>query len=253
MFITERKFGIFKFLNIYFSDEPSDSDFLNYDTVTYHTNKNWGSVKGFDRTQCLSTTIDLNQDLEVIWSKVKRLRKRHILRAERNGTRVLLSTDYEGFHKIYEKFLKEKNFADPFGLVIFPLIFMQKYGILFIAEDKGEILGGNLYFHDDQNALCVCTAYQTEGNSIEKNKQISDANSYIHWKALQYFKSLGINSYDLGGLGCKEITSNHRMHGLDLYKLSFGGNIVSQYQYVRFNSGFNKFLFRSWNFLRTLK
>jgi hypothetical protein len=251
MLITERKFGIFKFLNLYFSEKPSNTDFLNYDVVTYHTSKNWGHINGFDRKECLTTTIDLNQDLEVIWRKIKRLRKRHILRAEMSDTKITISTNYKEFHQIYEKFLREKNFADPFGLVIFSLNFMQQYGVLFIAENQGEVLGGNLYFHDDHNTLFACTAYQTMGNSIEKNKRISDANSYIHWEAIQYFKNLGINNYDLGGLGCKEIIINQQMNGLDYYKLSFGGDIVSQYQYTKFSSGFNKFLFLSWNFLRT--
>jgi len=242
MLITERKYGFFKSTHIYFFEDHFISNIPDCDVVTYHTYKNMGIIKGFDRIHCLTTTIDLNQEIDLIWKKIKRQHKRHILRAEKSGTKVVVSNKYEDFYEIYKKFHKEKNYTNLFGLNIFPLQFIQKFGIIFIAENQGEILGGSLFFYDDKNSLLMSIPHKTFGNSIDKNKQISDANCYTQWEAMQYFKNLGITNFDFGGLGNGE--KIHPMYGLDYYKRSFGGDVISQYDYVKFNSRFNKFLFR---------
>jgi lipid II:glycine glycyltransferase (peptidoglycan interpeptide bridge formation enzyme) len=246
MLITERKFGIFKFVNIYFAEEPGTADVPDCDVITYHTYKNWGDIKGFDRTQYLVTKIDLSQDIDEIWNKIKRQHKRHIHRAEKNGTKVSVSSNYEKFHRIYKNFFKRKNFMDTFGLKILSLQFMQKYGILFIAENQGELMGGNFYFHDVHNAFLVDSAYQT----IENKKQSADANCYLHWEAMKYFKNMGMINYDFGDVSCDDSEINHTMNGGEYFKRSFGGDVIPRYAYMKFNSRFSKLLFHSWNFLR---
>jgi lipid II:glycine glycyltransferase (peptidoglycan interpeptide bridge formation enzyme) len=241
MLITERKCVFFKSCHIYFFDEP----FFNYtpicDVVTYHTYKNRGIINGFDRIHCLTTTIDLSQDTDLIWNKIKRQHKRHIIRAEKNRTQVMMSDNYKGFNEIYKKFHQKKNYTNLFGLNVFPLQFIKKYGKIFIAENQDEILAGSLFFHDDQNSLLISMPYKIFGNSIDKNKLISDANCLIQWEAIQYFKNLGITTYDFGGLGNSE--KIHPKYGLDYYKRSFGGDVISQYDYVKFNSRYKKLLF----------
>jgi len=132
MLITERKFGIFIFVNVYFAEKPGTADIPDCSVVSYHTYKNWGDIKGFDRIQYLITKIDLSQDLDEIWNNIKRQHKRHIRRAEKNGIKVTVSNNYEEFHQMCKKFLKQKNYADPSGLDILSSQFMQKYGILFM-------------------------------------------------------------------------------------------------------------------------
>jgi lipid II:glycine glycyltransferase (peptidoglycan interpeptide bridge formation enzyme) len=111
-------------------------------------------------------------------------------------------------------------------------------------------LGGNLYFHDKNNALLVCHAYQQIGDTIDNNKRIADANSYLHWEAMQYFKNKGIIRYDLGMLNCDEIYSNRQMSGGDYFKRKFGGEVVSEYNYVKFDSPMNKLLYLTYNYFR---
>jgi hypothetical protein len=119
MFITERKLDIFKFVNVLFAEEPVTINIPDWDVMIYHTNKNWGDIEGFERLQYPSTTIDLSQDIEVIWKRISRQHKRHILRAEKNGTMVTMSNNYEKFHQIHKSFLKRKNYTDIFGLKFF--------------------------------------------------------------------------------------------------------------------------------------
>lgn len=253
MLITEKKYGTLKIVNIFFMEEPVTANIPDCDVIIYHTYKNWGNIEGFDRISYLTTTIDLRQNIDNIWCKIHRQHKRHIRRAKNEGTRVFVSDNYEEFHRIYTRFMKQKNYADRFGFNIPSSKFMRKYGLLFIAENKGEILGGNIYFNNNGNVLLAHSAYQKSGNSIENTKQSVDANCYLQWEAIQYFKNLDGISYDLGGLDSDEINIHHQMPGLNYFKLSFGGDIISHYEYRRFDSRFNKLLFSSWNFLQKSK
>jgi lipid II:glycine glycyltransferase (peptidoglycan interpeptide bridge formation enzyme) len=250
MLITERKFGVFTFVNVYFAEEPGTAEIPDCDVVTYHTYKNWGDIKGFDRIQYLVTKIDLSQDIDEIWNKIKRQHKRHIRRADKNGTTVTANKNYEKFHQIYKNFFKQKNYADPSGLNILSSQFMQKCGILFIAEKQGEIKGGNFYFYDEHNACLVDSAYQKIENTIENKKQSTDANCYLHWEAMKFFKNMGIINYDFGDVSWDDININHQMDGGTYFKRSFGGEVVPRYEYRKFNSRFSKLLFHAWNFLR---
>jgi lipid II:glycine glycyltransferase (peptidoglycan interpeptide bridge formation enzyme) len=164
------------------------------------------------------------------------------------GTTVSTSNNFEEFQRIYKKFLRQKNYADPFGINIPSSTLMQKYGTLLIAENQGKILAGNVYFHDEENALLIHGAYQIFGDTIDDNKLSVDASCYLQWEAMKYFKNQGVINFDLGGLDSDEIQIHHHMPGLNYYKLSFGGDVISQYEYRKINSRFNKLLFSSWNF-----
>jgi hypothetical protein len=251
MLITEKKFGTLKIVNIFFAENSVSYTIPDCDVVTYHTYEDWGDIKDFEKNTLLTTTIDLSQSIDVLWKNIHRQHKRHILRAEKAGTTVSVSDNFENFHKIYKKFLKQKNYADQSGLSIPTSNFMQKYGLLFIAENQGQILVGNLYFHDQENALLMNSPYQIFENNPEKKKLCTDASCFLQWKAMQFFKNLGVINYDFGGLMVDEIKIHHKMPGLNYYKLSFGGDVVPLYEYRKFNSSYNKLLFQSWNFLRS--
>jgi len=250
MLITDRKFGIFKFVNVYFAEEPGTGNIPDCEVATYNTYKNWGDINGYEKNTCLTTIIDLRQGIDEIWNKIKRQHKRHIRRAKKNGTTVTVSNNYEGFHQIYKKFLKQNNFGDPFELNIVSSQFMRKYGILFIAENQGEIWGWNFYFHDKNNVLLLESAYNVE-TTIENKKKSADANCYLHWEAMQYFKNMDIISYDLGDVSSDDIHIHHHMNGGEYFKRCFGGDVIPRYAYMKFHSHFSKVLFHGWNFLRS--
>lgn len=235
MLITERNFGIFNIVNIFFAEEPVTENIPVWDVIKFHTNKNWGEVNGFERKKCFTTKIDLNLDIDIIWNKIKRQHKRHIHRAQMKGVNVTLSNNYEEFHQINKKVSKLTNYLYPLELNFPSSQFIQKYGILFIAENQDEILGRNLYFHDGNSALLV-SAFQKKENTVENKKLSIDANCFLHWEAMQYFKNQGVINYDLGNLDCDQIPINHQLSGGDYFKRNFGGDISSRYVYRKFKS-----------------
>ena len=137
MFITKKKFGIFKIVNIWFAEKPAIADFSDCDVIIYHTNKDRGIIAGFERINYFSTTINISQNLDEIWRKIKRQHKRHIRRAKNSDTIVTLSNNYEEFYQIHKSFLKRKKYTDIFGLKILPLEFMQKFkGFCLLLKTK---------------------------------------------------------------------------------------------------------------------
>jgi hypothetical protein len=253
MLITERKFGIFNIVNIYFAREYMSENIPVSDVITFHTYKNWGKIPGFEKRRLLTQTIDLSQSKDSIWEDLHRVRKRQILRAQKCGIKVIMSAKYEEYNQLYKKFLKRKCYGDPSKFDILSSKFMQEYGVLFISEYQGEMLGGYLYIHDQDTTVAIVVAYQDFDNSFERKRLISDANSYIQWEAMQYFKNLGLVTYDFGGLSGDGTNINQKTHGGNFYKRSFGGKLFSQYQYTKFNSNFYKLLFNSWIFLQIRK
>jgi hypothetical protein len=253
MFITERIFFLFNIVNIYFVDEPLIMTSPDYDVIIYHTYKNWGEIEGYEKNKHLTTKIDLSQDMDVIWNKFSRQHKRHIKRAEKNRVTVTISHNYEKFYPMYKKLFNQKNYSDIFGLTTIPLQFMQKYTTLFIAENHGELLGGNIYFHDEHNALFVENAFPMKTNTTENKKQTTDANCYLHWKAMEHFKNINITNYELGVVSQDDIKISQQINGGVYFKRGFGGDVISRYRYRKFNSRFNKLLFTSWNCFRTCK
>jgi lipid II:glycine glycyltransferase (peptidoglycan interpeptide bridge formation enzyme) len=248
MLVTEREFGIFKIKHLFFAEEPVNVS--KCDVITYHTYKDWGDINGYKKTMGPTTVIDLSRDTDTVWNNIKRQHKRHILRAQKNGTQVTISKNFEEFHKNYRKFLHQRNFGDPLGFGIPSSKFMEKYGILFIAQIDDETCGENFYIHDDRNALLTSSAYLNAGNNSDMKKKITDSNCYLHWEAMQYFKNKDIVRFDLGGLGSDEIIIDNKMHGLNYFKLSFGGEVIYHYKYMKFNSQFYKFLYNRYNTFR---
>ena len=64
---------------------------------------------------------------------------------------------------------------------------------------------------------------------------IGRMNKTLHWHDMKLFKSMGISRYDWGG-----ISSEDNPNGIDKFKMSFGGEVVSYYNIVIGNSFIGK-------------
>jgi lipid II:glycine glycyltransferase (peptidoglycan interpeptide bridge formation enzyme) len=63
-----------------------------------------------------------------------------------------------------------------------------------------------------------------------KYKKLSGyLNRYLHWYAIKKFKSENFKIYDFGGIN---LDRNSETYGITKFKLSFGGEIIKQYDYI---------------------
>lgn len=227
MVIKKSMFG-FKMMDVWFSDAPYDVD--DCDKVTFHACKRKADVEGFACREFMTLVIDLTHDLEKIWQNMGKSSCRYsIKRAIRDGICVRVSRDYQQFHQLNRKFRKEKGLPTYFGDR--PEA-MAKYGTLFVAEYKEDILAGQMYVEDENNIRWLLGASKRLEVSKEEAALIGCASRLIIWQAIKYAKDKGIKEFDLGGYYTGGDTNDPR-YTINTFKKSFGGELITHYIYEK--------------------
>jgi lipid II:glycine glycyltransferase (peptidoglycan interpeptide bridge formation enzyme) len=246
MLVLDKKILMFNIKEIHFSKNPFDVE--DCDFLIFPFCKNKVDEKGFVRYQKLTSIIDLNQDLETIFNKFHRDTYKAIKRAEREGITISINSGYEQFFEMYQDFVRKKEIDSIFGGIgveTASLDTMKKKGTLFIAEHHEEILGGMLFLEDENNIETLVSASKRLDRDGGNKALIGCANRLIRWEAMKYAKKKGIKEFDLGGIFPEEKTANDpEKKGINSFKLSFGGDVVSGYTYEK---GYSKILKLAYN------
>ncbi len=118
---------------------------------------------------------------------------------------------------------------------------MEKNGTLFVAEFKGEILGGQLYLEDENNIRWLLGASNRLEVTREKATVIGNANRLMSWEAINYAKAKGIKEFDMGGVSPDSVKEGSSPDTIDAFKISFGGKPATHYIYRKDYSRIYKF------------
>lgn len=79
------------------------------------------------------------------------------------------------------------------------------------------------YIVDDKNARLLHST--SNFRSSEENASfVARSNKRLHWEDMMLFKAMGIEKYDWGG-----ISSIENPNGIDIFKMKFGGDIITYY------------------------
>ena len=216
---------IFKTKEIWFSQHPYDVK--GYHGVFFHECKDKVDISGFRREEFTTLTIDLTQDLDIIWKNIdKKSCQYGIKRAVREGIEVQLNKDFEQFFKLNRSFRKNKGL--PVGDE--KIETMREYGTLFTAHFNDEIIGGQLYLEDKENIRWLLGASKRLEVTKEKEVIIGFGNRLMIWEAIKYAKNKGLREFDLGGFYTGR-TEDSQKEGINVFKKSFGGILVNHYTY----------------------
>ena len=227
MINMDRKRLIFKTRQVWFSDTLFDID--GYSNIVFSHCRNKHIRKNFDCVKIVTSTINLEQDILLIWENLKKKSCRYaIKRAIRDGIKIKINEDYEEFYDIYKQFIKSKK---TFLGIPENLYTIRKYGTLFVAEYNGELIGGHVYLEDGDTILYWISATKRFENDTDKRTIIGNAAHLLHWEAINYAKQMGIKEFDMGGLFVK--TLNDEANSIDSFKESFGGVRTIKYNYSR--------------------
>jgi len=224
--------------DIHFSDYPYDTE--GCDALKFHYCEKKVNVNGFTRQEEFTSIIDLTQDLETILQNMNKNTRYCIKRAQVEGIVVRINEDYEQFFQIYRSFIQKKGIKslfEVFGVGTTTLEAMKRYGTLFVAEYDSEILGGSLFLENKSSIKAWISA--SKRLEVDKNKRrlIGYANRLIDWEAIKYAKEKGMKEFDHGGLWPeREAEENKKKKGINSFKLSFGGKIVTRYSYYKIYS-----------------
>lgn len=96
----------------------------------------------------------------------------------------------------------------------------------------GEPLAWHAYYRTDRRARLLCSASAFRMSpSPEHRSRCSRANRLLHWRDMLRLRDAGIRWYDLGGW--YGAGPDRQKRAIDLFKGSFGGSVVTEYDCVR--------------------
>lgn len=151
--------------------------------------------------------LDISRSDEAIRSGFNGKWRADLRRAERSDISITCSTDrqdFELFHPILDRLAKAKGFSSPqdakfFAKVAESAVEPEKVAI-HLAWHKGRVIGGHVGAFSGNPAVYLLGATTTEGRDLR-------ASFLLQWAAIRYAKSLGLRTYDLGGIN-KAANSN---------------------------------------------
>jgi lipid II:glycine glycyltransferase (peptidoglycan interpeptide bridge formation enzyme) len=248
LIIEKKILGCFRTKNIWFS--PSPYEVKGVSSVTFQACDNKVEAFGFVRKEFPTLIIDLSQDTNTIWRKMKKSSCQYAInQAIKKGVEVKVNQDYEEFYQIYFNFIKKKKlhleFKTPDEI--------KNYGTLFVAKVKEEVIAGNLYLEDKENIRWLIGASKRL-ETIEKEKKIliGNANRLLIWEAIKYAKNKGIKKFDLGGYYTGGDKNDPR-YTINKFKESFGGKITIRYIYQKNYSFLYSLLYKLYEIKNWLK
>ncbi|HQE50229.1 MAG TPA: hypothetical protein PKI14_15215 [Fervidobacterium sp.] len=224
--IESRRYG-FKTKTIWFSEAPFDV--TGYDKIAFRACTKDVNIKGFSKQEVTTLIIDLTQDLDAIWRKMSKSSCRSAInKAKREGVQILINQEYEAFIDINEKFREAKELP----AYNIDIDFMKNHGILFVSMFDGTILGGQFYLNDDKNMRWLLGASKRLEVADNMKSLVGAANRLMIWEAIQYAKNAGFSEFDMGGYYTGK-KADPQKEGINIFKKSFGGDIVTRYRYEK--------------------
>jgi lipid II:glycine glycyltransferase (peptidoglycan interpeptide bridge formation enzyme) len=172
--------------------------------------------------------IDLTQDLDTIWKKMSKTCRSSINTAREYGEIIRMNQGYDTFLKMYSEFRREKGLDD----FTVDIEFMKKNGILVLSEYEGKIIGGEFYITDGKNMRTLLSGSIRLEETGKMRTLVGNANRLRIWEIIVYGKTMGMSTFDMGGFYTGE-KPDPQKEGINKFKKSFGGQLVTHYNYQK--------------------
>lgn len=199
--------------------------------------------KGFYKKEGLTSIIDLQQNLDIIWSKMrKKFICKQIKKGERNNIIIKQDNNFKEFTRTYKIFRQAK------GIVSDNINIFRKNGILFSAYYKNKMIAGGIFISDGSNIRALVLSSLRQINNSQEKEIVGQANRMLIWEVIKFAKERGHKILDLGG-GIVEISKKIKPSTLMEFKTGFGGEIIKCYYYHKVYSR----VLRYWMRLRGYK
>lgn len=227
MLEIERELLNFKRKDVWFSDSPFDVE--GYQGVAFYACKNKVDVPGFARKDFVTPVIDLTLDEERIWKNIDRMTcRKKINKAYNNDIEFKINECYEEFHEIDVDFRKNKGLPDSH----IDIDYMKKYGTLFVAKLDGKVICGEVFLEDKDHIRRLITASRRFTDDQHRNNIVGYGNRLIIWESIRYARAKGIKEYDMGGY-YTGTDKARELEGVNRFKMSFGPQLVTKYNYEK--------------------
>ena len=227
----------FKTCHIWFEQFSSNGDLnrlkqecFGNDCLIVHANKT--PLAGADSVKQHSLLSDLTMpDSQLLCLMTKTIRN-ELNRAEREKVEVEYFSKESDcidvlnfFSKMYHEMYEQKGLSG-IELPVKELLGYIKAKQLLIScaklDGKPMVFHSYVYGGENSRLLHSCSEFRAEDN--ETRNAIGRSNKYLHWSDFHYLQSVGVKTYDWGG-----ITSITEPNGIDKFKMSFGAEPVVYY------------------------
>lgn len=211
--------------NYYFTKVNPGSDSNVHVKAFSHSLTPWHNLRAMETIQ-----HDLTRNEDDLLMAMDKTTRRQIRRAAEQDLEYVVienpsDADLNEFQTFYNYFAKNKktHTCNAFHMKTMKL-FREKNGLLvtYIKNQQNQIYCYRIYVTDGEFVLNLYSASHFRMvDSPETKRVLGQANRYLIWKCILYFKDNGYKKYDMGGL-----TDNENIRR---FKLGFGGEIVHVY------------------------
>ena len=198
----------------------------SYDTLL--ENKLW-LKQDFSFTDHLNLIKTISTQ-DKLWEELGENRRRQILKATKNGTKVRpAENEYQvrSFYYILKKLYQKKVKKVLPSLDFFQDFFIQSQnegkGLILLAFKEEKVIGGIVCPIHEGN-----TMYEWYVCGLDQEYPLNHPSVMVTWHALLYACDHGIRTFDFMGLGKPGIP-----YGVRGFKLRFGGEVVNYGRYTK--------------------
>lgn len=211
------------------------------DVVYMHSNDipkaNNELKNGVLRQEQYTVVNNLLQTEEELYSKISKTLRYEIRRGQKEQTDCVIYqddlklSDLNEFEKIYNEMFKSKKLRNRFNKQLVKEGLKKKNIVISKATnpDNSKCIVYHAYLVDGNSTLLM---YSASTLATLKQKQdinmIGWMNKYLHWYDMKWFKSQGYSKYDWGGIG-----DINNLNGIARFKLCYGGEMVTHYNYLK--------------------
>jgi lipid II:glycine glycyltransferase (peptidoglycan interpeptide bridge formation enzyme) len=192
------------------------------------------NTTGNGKNKKISTLlIDLKQDEDKIFSNIKKKFRYDIRQAWKNNITFNWNSkpsiqNINEFCSFYNSFAKQAGVGKSNKI---KLKILQKENSLILStaqSDDGRKLVMHALISDGARVRLLYSGSLHRSVAKEDRNLIGKANKALHWYEVKESKYLQARHYDFGGLSTDNSTKN-----IDQFKLSFGGEVVNEFNVLR--------------------
>jgi lipid II:glycine glycyltransferase (peptidoglycan interpeptide bridge formation enzyme) len=203
---------------------------------------------GYIRKNYYTVENKLDLSIEDIFKHFTSTVKNEIRRSEREKVQIGVLSSLDEFRVFHNTFAAAKGISKVDEEL---LTGYQNNLLITCATFENKTLAAHAYIVDKEAGIIrlLFSSSVRLSETVDLNF-IGRANKYLHFKDMEYFKAEGFRIYDFGGYAFN--TLEKQREGINVFKLSFGGEIVRYYDYQSFPYWLSSFIFYSIRSFRRL-
>ncbi len=188
-----------------------------------------------------TTIVDLSRDEAVLWSRLDKKSTRYAIRkAEKEGFEIYINMYLENAYQLINKLIMARRYRRQLSHKEWLAIL--NWSDVWCGLYNGETYVVHVLLRDGQSRVRLLMSATKERTYPEVKSRVGSLNRFMHWNEILHYRRCGVRLYDFGGI---ELDRKADTHTITQFKLSFGGDIVTEYIVRMTSMNMLRFLLKS--------